>query len=89
MIGKSVARDNKSKTKKPGTVKKIIKSPFPEEPQKAEIAIEDADDLYREIRVENTLENEKGKKVKMKQGAQVDVTIEADDKDTIPKNESA
>ena len=89
MIGKSVARSNKPKTKKPGTVKKIIKSPFPEEPQKAEIAIEDADDLYREIRVENTLENEKGKKVKMKQGAQVDVTIEADDKDTIPKNESA
>ena len=79
----------KPKTKKPGTVKKIIKSPFPEEPEKAEIAIEDADDLYREIRVENTLENEKGKKVKMKQGAQVDVTIEADDKDTIPKNESA
>jgi len=89
MIGKSVARSNKPKTKKPGTVKKIIKSPFPEEPERAEIAIEDADDLYREIRVENTLENEKGKKVKMKQGAQVDVTIEADDKDTIPKNESA
>jgi len=79
----------KPKTKKPGTVKKIIKSPFPEEPEKAEIAIEDADDLYREIRVENTLENEKGKKVKMKQGAQVDVTIEADAEDTTPKNESA
>ena len=90
MIGKSVARSNKPKTKKPGTVKKIIKSPFPEEPQKAEIAIEDADHLYREIRVENTLEeDEKGKKVKMKQGAQVDVTIEADAEDTTPKNESA
>ena len=80
----------KPKTKKPGTVKKIIKSPFPEEPEKAEIAIEDADHLYREIRVENTLEeDEKGKKVKMKQGAQVDVTIEADAEDTTPKNESA
>ena len=79
----------KPKTKKPGTVKKIIKSPFPEEPEKAEIAIEDADHLYREIRVENTLEDEKGKKVKLKQGAQVDVTIEADATDTIPKNESA
>ena len=89
MIGKSVARSNKPKTKKPGTVKKIIKSPFPEEPERAEIAIEDADDLYREIRVENTLENEMGKKVKLKQGAPVDVTIEADAKDTIPKNESA
>jgi hypothetical protein len=79
----------KPKTKKPGTVKKIIKSPFPEEPEKAEIAVEGADDLYREIRIENTLEDEKGSKVKMKQGAQVDVTIEADDKDTTPKNDSA
>jgi hypothetical protein len=79
----------KPKTKKPGTVKKIIKSPFPEEPEKAEIAVEGADDLYGEIRIENTLRNEQGKKVKMKQGAQVDVTIEADDKDTTPKNESA
>ena len=79
----------KPKAKKPGTVKKIIKSPFPGEPEKAEIAIEDADDLYREIRVENALEDEKGKKVKLKQGAQVDVTIEADATDTIPKNESA
>jgi len=79
----------KPKTKKPGTVKKIIKSPFPEEPERAEIAVEGADDLYGEIRIENTLQNEKGKKVKMKQGAQADVTIEADDKDTTPKNESA
>ena len=40
--------------------------------------------------MENTLEeDEKGKKVKMKQGAQVDVTIEADAEDTTPKNESA
>ena len=79
----------KPRTKKPGIVKKIIKSPFPEEPDKAEIAIEDADHLYREIRMENTLEDQKGKKVRMKQGAQVDVTIEADAKDTAPKNESA
>ena len=79
----------KPQTKRPGTVKKIIKSPFPEEPERAEIAVEGADDLYGEIRIENTLQNEKGKKVKMKQGAQADVTIEADDKDTTPKNESA
>ena len=79
----------KPKTKKPGNVRKIIKSPIPEEPEKAEIAVEGADHLYREIRVENTLEDEKGKKVKLKQGAQVDVTIEADAKDTTPKNESA
>jgi Skp family chaperone for outer membrane proteins len=77
------------KTKKPGTVEKIIKSPIPNVPERAEIAIENADHLYREIRVENTLEDEKGKKVRLKQGAQVDVTIEADKKDTTPKNDSA
>jgi hypothetical protein len=78
----------KPKTTKPGTVQKIIKSPLPGEPEKAEIAVEDADHLYREIRIENTLEDEKGKKVKLKLGAQVDVTIEADPKETVPKSSS-
>jgi hypothetical protein len=76
----------KSKTTRPGTVEKIIKSPFPQVPEKAEIAVEGADHLYREIRIENTLEDEKGNKVKLKAGAQVDVTVEADLKDTVPKN---
>ncbi len=75
----------KSKTTRPGTVEKIIKSPFPQEPEKAEIAVEGADHLYREIRIENSLEDEKGNKVKLKQGAQVDVTVEADAEDTVPK----
>ena len=76
----------KPKTSRPGTVEKIIKSPFPQEPEKAEISIEGADHLYREIRIENSLVDEKGKKVKLKEGAQVDVTVEADLKDTVPKN---
>ena len=80
--------NKKPKTTRPGTVDKIIKSPFPQEPEKAEIAVEGADHLYREIRIENTLEDEKGKKVKLKVGAQVDVTVEADPKDTIPKKAS-
>ena len=79
-------KDAKTKTTKPGTVEKIIKSPFPQEPEKAEIAVEGADHLYREIRIENTLEDERGKKVKLKPGVQVDVTVEADLKDTVPKN---
>ena len=78
----------KPKTTKPGTVQKIIKSPLPGEPEKAEIAVEGADHLHREIRIENTLEHEKGKKVKLKAGAQVDVTIEADPKETVPKSSS-
>ena len=79
-------KGGKSKITKPGTVEKIIKSPFPHEPEKAEIAVEGADHLYREIRIENTLEDEQGKKVKLKPGVQVDVTVEADLKDTVPKN---
>ena len=42
----------------PGTVEKIIKSPFPSEPEKAQIAVEGADHLYREIRIDNALTNE-------------------------------
>ena len=75
----------KPKITKPGTVKKIIKPLIPSDGEKAEIAVEGADDLYREIRIENTPENSDGKKVKLKQGAEVSVTIEADPKQTDPE----
>ena len=76
----------KSKTTKPGKVKRIIKSPIQKEPEKAEIQVMGADHLYREIRIENTLEDDAGKKVKLKEGAQVSVTIEADPEETVPRN---
>jgi len=76
----------KPKTVRPGTVQNIVKSPIPGIPEKAEIAVEGADHLYREIRIENTLEDEKGKQVKLKRGAHVEVTVEADPKETIPKS---
>jgi hypothetical protein len=69
----------------PATVEKIIKSPFPSEPEKAQITVGGAEHLYREIRIENTLTNENGDKVRLKPGAQVEVTVEADAKDTTPK----
>jgi hypothetical protein len=68
-----------------GTVEKIIKSPFPSEPEKAQITVEGADHLYREIRVENTLTNKNGDEVSLKPGAHVEVTLEADAKDTTLK----
>jgi hypothetical protein len=68
----------KPKTVKPGKVQKIIKSPHPDYPEKAEIAVEGADHLYRELRIENRLEDEKGNEVKLKEGAKVDVVVEAD-----------
>jgi hypothetical protein len=73
---------------KPGTVQKIIKSPDPREPEKAEITVEGADDLYKEIRIENTLKDEKGNEVQLKVGAQVEVTVEAAPEATITKSKA-
>ena len=77
----------KPSTTLPGVVQKIIKSPDPRDPEKAEIEVEGADDLYREIRIDNTLMDKDGEKVGLKKGAEVDVTIEADVKDTIKKEQ--
>jgi anthranilate/para-aminobenzoate synthase component II len=66
----------------PGTVEKIIKSPFPGEPEKAQIAVEGVDHLYKELRVENSLTDENGIEVQWKQGAKVKVTVEAKPEDT-------
>jgi hypothetical protein len=79
----------KPNTTMPGTVKKIIKPVHPEMPEKAEIAVDGADELYREIRIENTLKDEEGNEVKLKAGAQVEVTVEAELKDTEVKEKSA
>lgn len=69
---------SKRKRKLHGTVQKIIKPVQPSEPEKAEIAVEEADHLYRELRVENVLTNENGEKARLKPQAEVDVIIEAD-----------
>lgn len=72
----------------PGTVEKIIPPPHPSQPEKAQIGVEGADDLYREIRVENTLKDENGKPVALKPGVKVAVTIKADPSATEPKRDS-
>ena len=70
----------------PGTVEKIIKPPDPSEPEKAQINIEEgADALYKEIRIENTLTYENGREVKLKTGAKVEITVEANPSGIIPK----
>jgi hypothetical protein len=58
-------------------VERVIKSVYPDEPDKAQIAVDGADDLYREIRIENKLLNDKGEEVALKVGAEVAVTVEA------------
>jgi hypothetical protein len=75
----------KPSTTMPGVVQKIIKSPYPSVPEKAEIDVKGADDLYREIRIENTLTDKDGETVGLKKGVEVDVIIQAEEKDTIKK----
>lgn len=77
----------KPSTTLPATVEKIIKPPTPGMPEKAQIAVEGADRLYRELRIENTLTDHNGGKVRLKPGADVEVTIEAEPGATIPKTE--
>jgi len=73
------------KATKTGTVEKIVKRHG--ESEKAQINVHEADHLYKELRIENTLEIAKGKKVKLKKGAVVDVTVTANQADTEPKTD--
>jgi hypothetical protein len=69
---------SKRRRKLSATVEKVIKPVFPSEAEKAQINIKEADDLYREIRIENVVTDESGAKAGLKPGAEVDVIVEAD-----------
>ncbi len=77
---------SKKRKKLQGTVQKVIK-PSLGQPEKAQIAIPEADDLYREIRIENEVTDDKGEKARLKPGAEVDVIVEADSNATLKKPE--
>jgi hypothetical protein len=79
---------NKPSIALPGTVEKIIPPVYPSDTEKAQIGVEGADDFYREIRVENALQDKNGKIVALKPCAHVEVTIEADQAATRPKQAS-
>ena len=66
----------------PATVKKVFKSTHPSQPEKVEILIGTADELFREIRIENTLMSADGRTVALKDGAHLDVTFEAELEET-------
>ena len=87
MTERSSDQNEKPSTTLPGTVEKIIESPHPSVPEKAQIGLEGADHLYREIRIDNVLRHEDGQEVALKPGAQVEVAIEADAEHTIKKEE--
>jgi len=59
----------------------------PFEPEKVQISVDEADELYREIRVENVLTDENGENIRLKPGADVDVIVEADTDATTKKPE--
>ena len=76
--------DEKATKTLSGTVDKIISPIMPGKPEKAQISVDGAEDLYRELRVDNTLEDADGNTVKLKKGAEVEVKIAADPEDTKP-----
>jgi hypothetical protein len=62
-----------------GTVEKVVKHYG--EPEKAQIEIQEADPLYRELRVENEAEPDgDGNKHRFEKSEDVDVIIESDGK---------
>jgi hypothetical protein len=80
----------KASTKFPAKVEKVIKPvPGSGEPEKAQIAVEGADHLYRELRVPNKLVDGDGNKVTLKQGTEVEVKIESEEEDTIETTSSS
>jgi hypothetical protein len=69
----------------PAVVQKIVKNVYAGQMEKIEISIPAADDLFREIRIENALTAVDGQPVALKSGARLDVTFEAEAKDTVRK----
>jgi hypothetical protein len=81
-IQKKAGQMTRKQKKLHGTVQKIIKPLHSSQPEKAQIDVDEADDLYREIRVENEVISDAGQKARLKQGEKVDVIVEVDSKAT-------
>jgi len=79
---------SKKRQKLRGTVQKVIKPIVPGEAEKAQIDVHGGDPLYKEIRIENVVTDEEGKRAGLKPGAEVDVIVEADSSATTKKPES-
>jgi len=73
-----------SKKKLSASVRKIIPPLMSGEPETVEIRVDDAEDLYREIRIPNTFTNQNGESGSLKPGSRVAVIVEAD-VEAVPK----
>jgi hypothetical protein len=67
--------------------REAIRSPplDPSQPEKAQIDIQGADHLYGEIRIDSEMTDEKGDKAQLKEGAEVEVIVEAGSSATLKK----
>jgi hypothetical protein len=63
-----------------GSVNKIIPSPGPSQPEKAQISVDGAARRFRRLRFENALTDENGDDVRLKKGAHVQVTVTEESK---------
>ncbi len=77
--------DDKAIVTLPGTVEKVIASIVPGQPDTIQISLAVAENLHREIRVTNTLQDDVGNPLTLRKGAEVQVTIEAKQAATTPK----
>ncbi len=69
----------------PASVEKIIPPLNPTGTEKAEIHVKGAEPLYEEMRIANSLKDEGGNEVRLKEGATVNVTVKAPPQATTPK----
>lgn len=76
----------KPRTTWKGRVRKIIQ-PHPNLPEIAEITVHGAGELYRELRIENSLLDEHGRKLKFREDADVTLIIETDLNETVPNDD--
>jgi hypothetical protein len=75
--GESDSAEKPTKTLR-GTVEKIIPGIGNVVPERAQIRVDGAEELYQEIRIENALQDDGGNQVSLKKDADVEVTIKAD-----------
>jgi uncharacterized protein YfaS (alpha-2-macroglobulin family) len=70
-----------------GIVRKLIKDGYRHRADIVEVDIHEAEDLFREVRIENTFTDLDGQKVSLKQGAHLDITFETEPEHTIRRTD--
>lgn len=74
----------KLRTIKRGRVRKVIKPLHRGMPEKVQIEVDGADELYRDLRIENAMQDGNGNKTKLTEEMPVEVVIEASDHRAAP-----